>query len=221
MEFTAALPISGYTSPMPSHRSRFIRLMALALCLMAIGFSLHWTLAQAAAPIEPPARGSTAARSGDPLDAEVSFTPAYTIHVPLILHNYPVVQEVRAIWITRFEWTSYHHTVTTADIDAIVDNVAAAHFNLILFQIRGTADAYYSSTLEPWAARLTGEVTATLGQSPGFDPLAYMIDRAHARNIQVHAYVNVYPTWLCDSKGPLTNTVPLHPFVKWTNQSPL
>src|SRR5512143_256701 len=123
MEFAATLPISGYTSPMPSHRIRFIRLMALALCLMAISFSLHWTLAQAAASIEPPARGSTAARSSHPLGAELSFTPAYTIHLPLILQNYPVVQEVRAIWITRFDWTSYHHTVTTTDIDAIVDNV--------------------------------------------------------------------------------------------------
>ena len=188
--------------------------MALALCLLAIGFSLHWTLAQAATSIEPLARGSTAARSNHLPNAQVSFTPAYTIHVPLILQNYPVVQEVRAIWITRFEWTSYHHTVTTTDIDAIVDNVAAGHFNLILFQIRGTADAYYSSTLEPWAARLTGEVTQTLGQSPGFDPLAYMIDRAHARNIQVHAYLNVYPVWICGYGAPPSNTTPKHLF--WT-----
>jgi uncharacterized lipoprotein YddW (UPF0748 family) len=182
---------------------------------MAIGFSLRLTFVQAAVSIEPPAsnlamtRLVVAAPNGS-----IVFTPAYTIELPLIVNNDPIMHEVRALWITRFDWTTYHHTVTTTDIDTIVNNVASANFNLILFQIRGTADAYYSSTLEPWAARLTGEVTKTLGQSPGFDPLAYMIDRAHAKGIQVHAYMNVYPTWLCGYGAPPSNTTPKHLF--WT-----
>ncbi|HZY44599.1 MAG TPA: family 10 glycosylhydrolase [Anaerolineae bacterium] len=208
-----------YTSAMLPFRSQLLRVTFMAICSIAIGLSIQFALAQSLSPSQDDAsafrRPERALEGG-----AISFTPTYTIDLPLILQNYPVMHEVRALWISRFDWTTSHHTVTTTDIDTIVNNVASAHFNMILFQIRGTADAFYSSTLEPWASRLTGEVTRTLGQSPGFDPLAVMIDRAHAQGIQVHAYMNVYPTWLCDSIGPITNTTPQHPFWQWTAQSP-
>ncbi|MCB8945251.1 MAG: family 10 glycosylhydrolase [Ardenticatenaceae bacterium] len=110
--------------------------------------------------------------------------------------------EFRALWVTRFEWTA---DPTPAKIDEIVNNAAYAGFNVILFQVRGEADALYQSDLEPWSRYLTG----TLGQDPGWDPLAYMIDKAHAQDIQVHAYFNVYPVWLgCDP--PPADTTPQH-----------
>ena len=143
----------------------------------------------------------------------ITFTPVATIYLPLISASNPITQEVRALWVTRFEWTSSSHAVTTTDLDAIVDNAAAAHFNLLLFQIRGTADAFYPSTLEPWSARMTGSLTQTLGVDPGWDPLAYMIARAHANGMQVHAYMNMYPTWICGYGAP-PHTTPEHLF--WT-----
>ena len=91
--------------------------------------------------------------------------------------------EVRAIWVTRFDWTSKSGHEGPEDIDEIVANVAYAGFNTILFQVRGTGDAYYRPGLEPWSRRLNnGEV---LGQDPGWDPLGYMIEKAHARGIRV------------------------------------
>ena len=126
----------------------------------------------------------------------------------------PILAEFRGLWVTRFDWTRFGYTVTLSDLDAIVDHAAAAHFNALLFQVRGTADAYYSSTLEPWAARLTGSTTKTLGIDPGFDPLAYMITRAHQSGLQVHAYMNIFPTWLCGVGAPPNNTTPQHLF--WT-----
>ena len=69
--------------------------------------------------------------------------------------------------------------------------------------MRGTADAYYASGIEPWAQRVSG---GTLGQppSPFWDPLAYFVQRAHERGIQLHAYVNVYPVGdrLADNSCP-------------------
>ena len=71
--------------------------------------------------------------------------------------------------------------------------------------MRGEADAFYNSAYEPWSYRLTG----TLGQDPGWDPLGYLIQQAHAAGIQVHAYINVYTVWLgCDP--PPAGTNPLH-----------
>lgn len=146
--------------------------------------------------------------------APITETITYTLYLPLIARNHPIVAEVRALWVTRFDWTFYHRPVTTTDINTIVDHAASAHFNMLLFQVRGTADAFYSSTLEPWAARLTGETTQTLGVDPGWDPLAYMITRAHSSGLQVQAYINVFPTWLCGVGAPPTETVPSHLF--WT-----
>jgi uncharacterized lipoprotein YddW (UPF0748 family) len=64
--------------------------------------------------------------------------------------------------------------------------VAAAQaggFNTVLVQVRARGDAYYTSTVEPRASDLAGR--------PEFDPLAAVIDQAHAAGLQVHAWVAV------------------------------
>ena len=128
-------------------------------------------------------------------------TPA--TYLPLIFSHYTPTQvytvtgERRGIWITRFDWTSLFGVPEPEKIDEMVANVAGAGFNTIFFQVRGAGDAYYTSTLEPWAARLSpGTVTESLGVDPGWDPLAHMLDVAHAAGLEVHAYVNVYPAWM-------------------------
>ena len=109
-------------------------------------------------------------------------------YLPAIAHGEasgPMV-EIRALWVTRWDYSS------PADIRAIMQKAARAHFNVVWLQVRGQADAYYRSSLEPWAARLSG----VLGRDPGWDPLAVAISEAHAVGLQLHAYVNVYPAWL-------------------------
>jgi len=95
--------------------------------------------------------------------------------------------ETRALWVTRWDYT------TADDIRRLADRAAGANFNALFFQVRGNADAFYPSRLEPWAARLSG---GALGQDPGWDPLAVAVDEAHARGIELHAWFNVYPAWL-------------------------
>jgi uncharacterized lipoprotein YddW (UPF0748 family) len=50
-------------------------------------------------------------------------------------------------------------------------------------QVRGRGDAYYESALEPRGSALSGPA--------GFDPLAQIVAEAHARDMAVHAWVNV------------------------------
>ncbi|RME74919.1 MAG: hypothetical protein D6784_08990 [Chloroflexi bacterium] len=104
--------------------------------------------------------------------------------------------EWRAIWVTRYDWIAANRAPAPEKIDEIVENTAAAGFNTIFFQVRAVADAYYTPGLEPWAAPLTGTVADTLGQDPGWDPLARLLDRAHEAGLEVHAYLNVYTVWL-------------------------
>lgn len=193
------------------------RLAIVTSITVIFGWGVRWALAQ-------PIGEAAAPRPVSPPIVTVPFTEtsAFTTFLPLINRTAEVttMTEFRGLWVTRFDWTFFGRPVTTTDLDAIVDNAASAHFNALLFQIRGTGDAFYSSTLEPWASRLSGQTTKTLGVDPGWDPLAYMITRAHASGLQVHGYMNVYPTWLCDSVGPTNTTAPLHPFWTWTYASP-
>ncbi len=165
----------------------------------------------------PPAAPSRAQSDANrPLAASAlrpltSTTLTPTAYLPLAAKNYPS-DEFRGVWVSRFDWTGFGITPTAATIDAIVTNVKTANFNAILFQVRGTADAYYTPGLEPWAARMTGQLTRTLGVDPGWDPLAYLVAQAHAQDIQVHAYVNVFPTWLCGLGAPPDPVTPTHLF---------
>ena len=93
--------------------------------------------------------------------------------------------EMRGIWVTRWTWRSEEEVVR------IVDRVADAGFNTIFFQVRGTFDSYYRSNIEPWGERLTG----TLGQDPGWDPLAVTLREAHQRGLKVHVWLNTFPIW--------------------------
>lgn len=93
-----------------------------------------------------------------------------------------VRQPMRAIWVTRGDYRS------ADDVKTIVANCADAGFNTILFQVRGNGTAFYRSSYEPWAVELGG-------RDPGWDPLALAISEAHARDIDLHAWVNVMPAW--------------------------
>lgn len=101
----------------------------------------------------------------------------------------PAPPPVRALWVTRFDYT------TPSDVQQIVRNVAAAGFTDLFFQIRGNGTAYYRSRLEPWAYELTGGSVDRLGSNPGWDPLQLAVDTARPLGLRVHAYMNVLPGW--------------------------
>lgn len=86
--------------------------------------------------------------------------------------------EVRALWVLRSSLTS------PASITSLVRTAHDQGFNTLLVQVRGRADAYYRSSLEPRAADLASEPAA-------FDPLATVLSEAHRAGIRVHAWVSL------------------------------
>lgn len=70
----------------------------------------------------------------------------------------------------------------------MLDNLQKVNVNAIIFQVRVEGDALYPSPYEPWSRYLTGQQ----GKSPGWDPLAFMVDEAHKRNMELHAWINPY-----------------------------
>lgn len=103
-------------------------------------------------------------------------------------------REMRGVWIasvSNINFPSQQGSSAAsqqAELDALVATAAQAHLNAIFFQVRPESDALYDSPLEPWSRYLTG----TQGADPGYDPLAYLIAAAHARAIEVHAWLNPY-----------------------------
>ncbi len=86
--------------------------------------------------------------------------------------------EVRALWVTRASLTS------PASIAALVQTAHTQGFTTLLVQVRGRADASYTSDLEPRAADLAR-------QPASFDPLATVLADAKRHGIRVHAWVSL------------------------------
>ncbi len=106
-------------------------------------------------------------------------------------------REMRAAWIStvaNIDWPSRaakgNSALQQAELTAILDSVQALNMNAVIFQIRPTADALYFSELEPWSNWLTGK--QGVDNDVTYDPLAFAIEEAHKRGIDVHVWLNPY-----------------------------
>lgn len=104
--------------------------------------------------------------------------------------------EMRGVWVTRWTFSN------AEQVESIMAELGDNGFNAVFFQVRGTFDAYYDSSHEPWAARLAG-----LGTDPGWDPLAVAVEAGHANGLQVHAYINTFPMW-SGTSAPSSTSIP-------------
>jgi len=103
-------------------------------------------------------------------------------------------REMRAVWVAsvyNINFPSRSNLTAVAaqqELTNLVDGLSALGINAIFFQVRPESDALYASTLEPWSRFLTG----TQGTNPGYDPLDFLIGAAHAKAMEVHAWINPY-----------------------------
>lgn len=73
---------------------------------------------------------------------------------------------------------------------AYLDSLAAVNGNAVVMQVRPTGDSFYPCAIEPWSIYLTGEQGQ--GPSPMWDPMAFMVEEAHKRGMEFHAWLNPY-----------------------------
>ena len=108
--------------------------------------------------------------------------------------------EFRATWIAtvaNIDWPSTKVTTTgntsqinqqKSQLTTILDALQAGNIHAVCLQVRPTSDAFYPSALSPWSEYLTG----TRGKNPGYDPLAFAIEEAHKRGMELHAWFNPF-----------------------------
>ncbi len=77
-----------------------------------------------------------------------------------------------------------------ADFKSQLYRLRQAGINTLFVQVRPAGDAIYPSKYAPWSEWLTG----AQGKAPvsDFDPLAFMVETAHAQGVELHAWVNPY-----------------------------
>lgn len=102
-------------------------------------------------------------------------------------------REMRAAWIATVQNSDMKAGMTAAQYTAwarqTLDQLKASRFNTVIFQVKPTSDALYSSSLAPWSAYITGKKQGT---NPGYDPLKIMVEEAHKRGMELHAWMNPY-----------------------------
>jgi uncharacterized lipoprotein YddW (UPF0748 family) len=119
-------------------------------------------------------------------------------------------RQLRAMWISsvaNIDWpsrTGLSVSAQQAEFRAWLDLAVAKRMNAVVVQVRPTADAFWPSPYEPWSQWLTG----AQGGNPGYDPLAFMVDEAHARNLEFHAWFNPYRIANHDDPAQLVSSHP-------------
>jgi uncharacterized lipoprotein YddW (UPF0748 family) len=104
-------------------------------------------------------------------------------------------RQLRAMWIAsvaNIDWPSapgQAEETLKAEYLGWLDLAQRLNHNAVIVQIRPTADAFWPSPYEPWSEWLTG---ARDGASPGWDPLAFLVEESHKRNLEFHAWFNPY-----------------------------
>gem|GEM_PF-4330849 len=89
--------------------------------------------------------------------------------------------QLRAFWVDAF-----HEGIKTPEQSRqLIADAQRAGANALFLQVRRRADSYFRDTLEPVAADMQN----------GYDSLAHVIQMAHERGIQVHAWTVVFPAW--------------------------
>jgi uncharacterized lipoprotein YddW (UPF0748 family) len=122
--------------------------------------------------------------------------PAFSLAPELDALAPPAPREFRAAWVAtvaNIDWPSRKGLSSAqqqAELRAILDQATALKLNAIILQIRTSADALYSSALEPWSEYLSG--TQGKAPEPFYDPLALWIDEAHVRGLELHAWFNPF-----------------------------
>jgi len=105
-------------------------------------------------------------------------------------------REFRAAWVAtvaNINWPSRPGLPVEQqkqEAIALLDLLAEHNFNAVIFQVRPQADALYPSELEPWSYYLSGEQGKA--PEPFYDPLQFWIEAAHARGLELHAWLNPY-----------------------------
>lgn len=125
--------------------------------------------------------------------------PSVAQLLPGMVPMEPQGREVRAVWYCTVGGIDWPRGQKANDAQSAArqqqllrddfDRLQAAGINVVLFQCRTRGYVAYPSDYETWDAVFSGQY----GVAPPYDPLAFAIEEAHKRGMELHAYMVTYP----------------------------
>lgn len=130
--------------------------------------------------------------------------------IPYVNSTQAAEKEMRAAWVStvyNLDWpkTKNNASKQKQELTQMMDKLKGCGINTIVLQVRPESDALYKSSINPWSKYLTG----TQGKDPGYDPLAFAVQEAHKRGMELHAWMNPYR--VTSSGTNLNSLVSSHP----------
>jgi len=104
----------------------------------------------------------------------------------------PKPTEGRGIWVIAYQIAS------PDNIRKIVETAKENNFNTLFVQIVVGGYAYYNSDILPRSENLTDSL---------FDPLKDIIEEAHKKGLEVHAWINTYIVWSREALPKASNHI--------------
>lgn len=125
--------------------------------------------------------------------------------------------EFRGVWVAtvdNIDWPSrgnFDSDSQKVEFIRLLDMHQQNGMNAMIVQIRPCTDAFYPSQYEPWSAWLTGVQGSP--PTPYYDPLQFMVEETHKRNMVFHAWINPYRAEFNpkDDLTSATHITKLHP----------
>jgi len=106
------------------------------------------------------------------------------LHLEDAMQNLPEDTEIRAVWIPVMIYQNWienqSETQFRENVRNAFRNCTDLGLNTAFVHVRAYCDAYYQSEIFPKGAYLTED----------YDPLAIMLEEAHALNLSLHAWIN-------------------------------
>ncbi|KQS88807.1 family 10 glycosylhydrolase [Chryseobacterium sp. Leaf394] len=131
-----------------------------------------------------------------PSDSVTLNIPPKAVEEDLKVNLPTIKREFRGAWIAsvaNINWPSRNNlSVDQQKAEAInmLNMLQENNFNAVIFQARPSADALYTSELEPWSYFLTGKTGEP--PYPNYDPLQFWIEESHKRGMELHVWLNPY-----------------------------
>ncbi|WP_236032969.1 glycoside hydrolase family 10 protein [Algoriphagus pacificus] len=168
---------------------------------LLLAFGLILSACKSTKPTSPGTRPSAPIGS-NPSPNSGSNLPTKTLPktpvalAPLSYQMPEMPREFRGVWIAtvaNIDWPlspDDPYEKQKRDFLEILDYYKSLNFNAVIVQVRTAGDAFYPSNLAPWSKYLTGKQ----GKAPQTteNPLTWMINEAHARGMEFHAWLNPY-----------------------------
>ena len=106
------------------------------------------------------------------------------------------VREFRGVWVATVKNIDFPKRGVPLKVahqeqyKNLLDRLKEWGFNAVIVQVRPAADAFYPSEYAPWSKFLTG--SQGMEPQPKYDPLEFMIEEAHKRSMEFHAWLNPF-----------------------------